>query len=114
MRWRAKIKWRTQKRLIEMPDPIHQQRVLSNSSMMCGPPYENIVLPYGYEEYAENSSDTVYTEEEENHNEALTMPGPSPAIQQSLQDRKVCRVALSCHFALDILYMSTPRHHAGS
>ena len=34
------------------------------------------------------------------------MPGSSPAAQQSLQDWEVCRVALSCHFALDILYMS--------
>ena len=40
--------------------------------------------------YAENSSDTGDMEEEENHNawnallEALTMPGSSPAIQQSL------------------------------
>ena len=38
--------------------------------------------------------------------EVLTMPGSSPAIQQSLQDWEVCRVALSCHFALDILYLS--------
>ena len=36
----------------------------------------------------------------------LTMPGSSPAIQQSLQDWDVCRVALSCHVALDTLYMS--------
>ena len=67
-------------------------------------------LAYGYVEYAENSSHTSDTDEEENHNtwnallEALTMPGSSPAIQQSLQDWEVCRLALSCHFALDILY----------
>ena len=29
---------------------IHQQRVLSNSSMMCGPPREYMVPPYEYEE----------------------------------------------------------------
>ena len=34
------------------------------------------------------------------------MPGSSPPIQPSLQDWEVCRTALSCHFALDILYMS--------
>ena len=38
--------------------------------------------------------------------EELTMPCSSPAVQQSLQDWEVCRVALSRHFALDILYMS--------
>ena len=38
--------------------------------------------------------------------EAPTLPGSSPVIQQSLQDKEVCRVALSCHFALDVLYMS--------
>ena len=80
--------------------------------MMCVPPYEYMVPAYEYEEYAEKSSDTGDTEEEENHNtrnallEALTMPGSSPAMQHSLQDWEVCRVALSCHFALDILHMS--------
>ena len=65
-----------------------------------------------YAEYAQNSSDTSDTDDDENHNtwnallEVLTMPGSSPAIQQSLQDWEVCRVALSCHFARDILYMS--------
>ena len=60
-------------------------------------------------EYVGGTSDT---DEDENHNtwnalvEALTMPGSSPALQQSLQDWEVCRVALSCPFALDILYMS--------
>ena len=29
--------------------------------------------------------------------ELLTMPGSSPALQQSLQDGEVCRVAMSCH-----------------
>ena len=64
------------------------------------------------EEYAENSSDAGDTDEDENHNrwnallEALTIPGSSPAIQQSLQDWEVCWVVSSCHFALDILYMS--------
>ena len=65
-----------------------------------------MVPPYAYGEYVESSS------VEENHNtwnallEAPTIPGSSPAMQQSLQDWEVCRVALSCHFALDILHMS--------
>ena len=83
-------------------------------AVMCGPPYVYMVPAYEYVEYAEfaeNSSDTSDTDEDENHNtwnallEVLTMPGSSSAIQQSLQDWGVCRVALSCHFALHILYM---------
>ena len=65
------------------------------------------------EEYVENGNNTDHAEErEENHNtwnaplEALTMPGSSPVIQQSLQDWEVCRVALSCHFAWGFLYTS--------
>ena len=66
-------------------------------------------LPCEYEEYGVDTGDTE--EEEESHNtwnallEALTMPGSRPPIQQSLQDWEVCRMALSCHFALDILYI---------
>ena len=62
-----------------------------------------------------NSSETSDTDEDENHStwnallEVLTMPGSSPATQQSLQDWEVCRVALSCHFALNILYLSMER-----
>ena len=88
---------------------VHGQRLLSNSSMMCVPPSEYMAPPY---EYVESSSDTNDTEEEENHNtwntllEILTMPGSSPAIQQGLFDWELCRVALSCHFALDVLCMS--------
>ena len=59
----------------------------------------------------ENRIATCDTNEDENQNtwnallEVLTMPGSSPAIQHSLQDWEVRRVALSCLFALDILYM---------
>ena len=78
------------------------------------PPYVHTAPAYAhveYAEYGENSSETSDTDEDENHNtwnsllEVLTIPGSSQAIQQSLQDWEVCRVALSCHFALDILYM---------
>ena len=47
---------------------IDQQRVLSNRSMMCVPPYEYMVPAYEYEECAENSSDTGDTEEENPQN----------------------------------------------
>ena len=73
--------------------------------------FENVA----YAAYADNSSETSGTDEDENLNtwnallELLTMQGSSPAIQQSLQDREVCRVALSCHFSLDILYLSMER-----
>ena len=71
-----------------------------------------MVPPYENEEYGVGSSDTGGTEEEESHNTwnallgAHTMPGSSPPKQHSLQDCEVCRMALSCHFVLDILYMS--------
>ena len=90
---------------------IHQQRFSSNSSTMCGLPHEYMVPPYEYGDHVENSIETSDTNEDENHKtwnallEVLTMPGCSPAIQQSLQDWEVRRVALSCLFALDILYM---------
>ena len=80
--------------------------------MMCGIPDVYVAPAYEYVEYAENSSETSDTDEEENLDtwsallEVLTMPGCSPAIQQGLQDWEVCRVALSCHFSLDILYLS--------
>ena len=59
---------------------------------MCGPPKKYMLPPYEYVEYVESSSDTGTAEAEENHNtwnallEVLTLPGSSPAIQQSLQD----------------------------
>ena len=43
---------------------VHGQRLLSNSSFVCVPPYEYVAPPY---EYVESSSDTSDTEEEENH-----------------------------------------------
>ena len=79
--------------------------LISKRSMMCG-------IPHGYTTpaaYAENSSETRDTDEDENLNtwnallKLLTMPGSSPVIQRSLQDWEVRRVALSCHFSLDIL-----------
>ena len=63
-------------------------------------------------EYVESSSDTGTMEVEENHNtwnallEVLTVPGSSPALHQTLHDWEICRLALSCHFALDTIYMS--------
>ena len=59
---------------------------------MCGPPCVYVAPAYAYvenAEYAENSSETSDTDEDEHHNtwnallEVLTMPGSSPAIQQS-------------------------------
>ena len=37
----------------------------------------------------------------------FTLPGCSPALQQGLQDWELCRVGLSCHFALDFIYAFT-------
>ena len=60
-------------------------------------------------EYMASMSGTSDSEEEESHNtwnallELLTMPG---SIQRSIFDWELCRVALSCHFALDVIYMS--------
>ena len=71
--------------------------------MMCLPPYE----------YMASSSGTSDSEEEENHNtwnmllELLTLPGSSPAMQRGVRDLELCRVALSCHFALDVIYLYT-------
>ena len=59
---------------------------------MCGPPHAYMEPPYEHEEHGADSSDTSDTDKDENHNtrnallEALTMPGTSPAIQQSLED----------------------------
>ena len=61
-------------------------------------------------EYMASSSDTCDSEEEENHNtwnmllELLTLPGSSPSIKQGLFDCELCSVALSCHFALEIIH----------
>ena len=52
------------------------------------------------------------TEVEKNHNTwnellvVLALLGYSPPIQQGLYDWELCRVALSCHFALDNIDMS--------
>ena len=59
-------------------------------SMKCLPPYDG----------------TSDSEEEQHHNtwnmllELLTLPGSSPATQRCIHDWELCRVALSCHFAL--------------
>ena len=37
----------------------------------------------------------------------FTFPGCSPALQQGLDNWELCRVALSCHFALDVIYAFT-------
>ena len=64
------------------------------------------------QEYMASSSGTSDSEEEEQHNtwnkllELLTLPGSSPAIQRGVYDWELCRVALSCHFALDVICMS--------
>ena len=103
-----------------MPVPSNDVRLINSvfilkRSMMCGISYACTAPEYEYEAYAasaDNSSETSDTDEDEHLNtwnallELFTMPGSSPAIQQSLQDWEVCRVALSCHFALDILFMS--------
>ena len=102
-----------------MPVPSNDAPLINSVSiskrMMCGIPHVYTAPVYEYEAYAayaENSSETSDTDEDENLStwnallELLTMPGSSPEIQQSLQDWEVCRVALSCHFSLDILYLS--------
>ena len=80
---------------------------ISKHSMICGTPYVYMTLVDEYAAYAAfagNSSETSDTDDDENLNtwnallELLTMPGSCPAIQQSLHDWEVCRVALSCHF----------------
>ena len=37
----------------------------------------------------------------------FTLVGCSPSVQQGLDDWELCRVALSCHFALDVIYAFT-------
>ena len=75
-------------------------------SMMCGIAYAYTAHVHEYVAYAacaENSSETSDTAEDGNLNtwnaklELLTMPRSSPAVQHSLQDGEVCRVAMSCH-----------------
>ena len=94
-----------------MPVPSNDVRLInsvfiSKRSMMCGIPYDYTAPVHeyvAYAAYADNSSETSGTYEEENLNtwnallELLTMPGSSPAIQQCFQDWEVCIVALSCH-----------------
>ena len=103
-----------------MPVPPSDVRLInsvfiSKRSMMCGIPYAYTAPVYeyvAYAAYAENSSETSDTDEDGNFNTwnallaLLTMPGSSPARHQNFQDWEVCRVALSCHFSLDILYSS--------
>ena len=81
-----------------MPVPSNDVRLInsvfiSKRSMMCGISYACTAPEYEYEAYAastDNSSETTDTDEDENLNtwnallELLTMPGSSPAIQQSL------------------------------
>ena len=66
---------------------------------MCGPPDAYMAPAYEPEEDVENGNNTDHAEEER-------MPRASPVTQQSLQGWEVCRVAVSCSFALDILYSS--------
>ena len=103
-----------------MPVPSNDVRfinsvLVSKRGMMCGIPYDYTAPAHEYvanAAYAENNSETSGTDEGENLNtwnellELSTMPGSSPAIQQCLHDWEVCRVALSCHFSLDILCLS--------
>ena len=77
---------------------------------MCGPPYAYMAPEP--EEDVENGSNTDHAEEvEENHTtrnallEALTIPRARFVMQQSLQGWEVCRRAVSCPFALDIMYL---------
>ena len=50
--------------------------------------------------------------EEEQHNawnrllELFTLQGSSPKIQRSLKEEKLCKTALTCHFALDVIKMT--------
>ena len=85
----------------------HQQLVLSNSKM-CGP--SNAQMAPAHVEYGNNTDHAEEVEENRPTRnallEALTMPRASPVIQQSLQGQEVCRVAVSCPFALDIMYLS--------
>ena len=63
-------------------------------------------------EYKGSGSGTSDSEEEEHHNtwnmllELLTLPGSIPAMQRGTYDWELCRVALSCHFALDVMHMA--------
>ena len=36
----------------------------------------------------------------------LTLQGSSPRIQRCLQEEELCKTTLTCHFALDVVYMS--------
>ena len=37
----------------------------------------------------------------------FTLQGSSLLLQYDLEDRELCRIALSCHFALDVIYAFT-------
>ena len=53
----------------------------------------------------ENSSDE-YEEEHNTWNRGLALQGSSPRIQQCLKEEEVYKTALTCHFALDVIYIS--------
>ena len=50
--------------------------------------------------------------DEEQHNawnhvlEFFTFQGSSTRIQQCMKEEKLCKIALTCHFAFDVTYMS--------
>ena len=39
--------------------------------------------------------------------ELFTLQGSSPVLQYDWEDWEICRVALSCHFALDVIFAIT-------
>ena len=55
----------------------------------------------------EDSSDE-YEEEHNTWNRGLglfTLQGSSPRIQQCLKEEEVCKTELTCHFALDVIFV---------
>ena len=74
---------------------------------MCAQPFCN-VREIGTE--YDNSEDE---DEEAQYNiwnkmlELFTQHGDCPVLQYQLEDWETCRVALSCHFALDIVFAFT-------
>ena len=101
-----------------MPVPSNDVRLInsvciSTRSMMSGTPSVYTALVYEYvahAAYPENSSETSDTDEDEDLNtwnallELLTMPGSSPALQQSMQDGEVCRVACRATLAGQLVF----------
>ena len=39
--------------------------------------------------------------------ELFTLQGSSPVLQYDLEDWEICKAALSCHFALDVIFAFT-------